>query len=159
MYRFKTTFELMPEEIKHYVGIYAKKRSWPLIIVFSVLTAICLGGAIFSAALKRNLLIAAILAAAAVLMFLMIFISRSITKKLYIKKPPFALGPYVSIELSDGFLHVNCSGNMKSYPQGYLEMDIKNGSYILTRKKDIVVLPRRILTSLIVGELAKFFSS
>lgn len=149
MYMFKTALEMTPEEIQLYTGVYAARRSRPAVAVLLVLTA-----AVAAAAKMRSPL----LAAAAVFTFAMIFIYRLALRKIYGKKPPFAIGPYVSIELRDGFLHVNCSGKMKSYPPGYLEMDIKNGSYILTRKKDMVVIPRRVLNRLIVGELAKFFA-
>ena len=156
MYRFKTSFELSADEIKHYVKIYAKRRRKPFVIALSALTCIFILGAVFFAAVRKDILFAAVSAGAAVLSVIIIAAVCAVFKKIYLKEPPFVIGPYITIELSDGFLHVNCSGNMKSYPQGRLEADIIDGDYILTTKKDMVVLPHRILTRLIVGELINF---
>ena len=62
------------------------------------------------------------------------------------------------MEIRDGYFNINCSGVMKGFPKGYLNGKItKNGDYILTNKKDIIIIPKEVVTPKIAEEIKDYY--
>ncbi len=158
MYRFRVMFEMSEEQIKKYIHHYEIRRDWPftLFITLSAVVFLCL--TLFTDIISTKML-KAVICAATVLIFLAVFLLfKFIRLKLLRKKPPFAIGPYLSMEIRDGYFNVNCSGVMKGFPRKYLNGRInKNGDYILTNKKDIIIIPKGTLNANMEEEIKEYY--
>ena len=157
MYRFRTTFELSPIQIKDYMKVYEKNISRPLVLAEIFTIIVCIFVSIYFFFIKLHILKGAICILCAAIIFLVVTIIRLVILEVLWQKEPFAIGPYVTLEL-DEFFHVNCSGQMKSYMKGTLKKKVmKNGDYILYKKKDMIIIPYNVLTNHIRSEIDNYF--
>ena len=159
MYRFRVTYELSKQQIKKYIKIYQRKKDLP-ISLFLVLAMIVFLVLVIFFDIINTLLLKIIISIVIVLFFVSVYLLFNFIRfKILIKKPPFAIGPYITIEIRDGYFNVNCSGVMKGFPKGYLNGKInKKGDYILINKKDIIVIPSEVITPNIANELKTYFN-
>lgn len=158
MYRFRVMFELSEEQIKKYIRYYERRRDWPVTLFLALSAAIFLFLTLFSGIIGSISLKAIICAVIIVVFLIILLLFKVIRLKLLRKKPPFAIGPYLSMEIRDGYFNVNCSGVMKGFPRGYLNGKItKKGDYVLTNKKDIIVIPKDVLTQNMANEIKEYY--
>ena len=158
MYRFRVMFELSEQQIKKYIRYYERRRDWPVTLFLSMSAVIFLCLTLFSGIIVSKGLKAIICAATVLIYLLLLFLFKFIRLKFLKKKPPFAIGPYLSMEIRDGYFNINCSGVMKGFPKGYLNGKItKNGDYILTNKKDIIIIPKEVKKKKIAEEIKDYY--
>ncbi len=145
------------KQIKKYIGVYERRRDRPFVFIVIMIAVVFLSLTIFLDIINTlylKLIICAVVIAFVVL-FLMAF--KAIRKKYLRMKLPFAIGSHVTFEVRDGYLNINCSGIMKGYPPNSLKRKVTmGGDYILTHKKDIIVIPKNVLTPMVVDELENY---
>lgn len=168
MYRFRTTFELNQMQIRRFLLIYAKPvNRWSLIVFWSL--AVCMLGMAVYCVTKQDILRMVFFLIMAGICFVLQLVFCLVRLEILTKHPPYAIGGYVTLEMQDGFFHVNCSGQMKSYSKGDLikyEGNEKGADYILFKKKkplfgkrDMIVIPAEAMTDLIRAELDRFLKA
>ena len=158
MYQYRIMFELSQQQIKKYIKIYHRKMDWPISLFIGLCAAIFLV-LIWIFNIISNLSLKVTVSVCIIAIFLIIYvIFRAIRIGYLIKKPPFAIGPHISMEIRDGYFNVNCCGFMKGYPKNYLNGKItRNGDYILTNRKDMIVIPRAEINMNMAEELKEYF--
>ncbi len=158
MYQYRIMFELSQQQIKKYIKIYHRKMDWPIsffialcAVIFLVLTWV------FN--IINDLSLKIIVSVFIIVIFLIIFsIFKAIRIRYLIKKPPFAIGPHILMEIRDGYFNVNCCGFMKGFPKKYLNGKItRNGDYILTNRRDMIVIPKAEITPNMADEIKEYF--
>ncbi len=163
MYRFRTTFELSYFQMVQYVRLYAKRVDIPIRITMGSIGVVLLAIAVYFA-ITQKWFETAFFILMSVCSVISMFILTIVHQELLLRKLPFAIGSHITMELQDGFFHVNCSGQMKSYSKGDLtRVILTNGDYILWKKKnrlfqtrDIIVIPAEKLTELMRSEIEQF---
>lgn len=163
MYRFRTTFELNQMQIRRFLLIYTKPVNRCSFIIFLSL-AICMLGMAVYCLIGQNILKMLFFLIMAGICCVLQLVLCLIRLEILTKYPPYAIGGYVTLEMQDGFFHVNCSGQMKSYSKGDLmKYKGKEEDYILFKKKkplfgkrDMIVIPAEAMTDLIRAELDRF---
>lgn len=158
MYQYRTMFELSQEQIKKYIKIYHRKMDWPFTL-FIALCAVIFLVLTWVFNIINTLPLKVMVSACIIAIFLIIFvIFRALRLKYLTKKPPFAIGPHLSMEIRDGYFNVNCSGVMKGFPKRYLNGKItRKGDYILTNKKDMIFIPKSAMNANMADEIKEYF--
>lgn len=164
MYRFRTTFEMDQRQIRQYLKIYAKNIDLCVTIFFCLIGAGWIALTICVMALWLDWAHGLLFLILAAICFVIQYIFRLIHLEYLMKHPPFAIGGYLTMEMQDGFFHVNCAGRMKSYSRGDLiKRKNKMSDYILYRRKrnifvrkEMIVIPASVLTELMESELNHF---
>lgn len=164
MYRFRTTFEMDPRQIRQYLKLYAKMIDLCVTVFFCFIGAGWFALMITVMALWLDWPHGLLFLILSAICFVIQYIFRLLHLEYLMKHPPFAIGGYITMEMQDGFFHVNCAGRMKSYSRGDLvKHKTKSNDYILYKKKhnlfarkEMVVIPSTALTELIQLELDRF---
>ena len=158
MYRFRVGFELSDERIRQYIRIYENKKDWLLTIFFTVLTVafivyVFVGDWLDTMFLKGSAAIAAVIA-----FLFLIIIFKTLRRTLLFRKPPFGIGHYLALEMRDGFFNVNSSGSIKGFAKGELKQKkLKNGDILLTQGRDMIFIPKDVITPNLQEDLKGFF--
>lgn len=166
MYRFRTTFEMNQMQIRRFLLLYTKSANMRSLIVFVSLACVMLGIAVYFVVGQKNMLKMLFFLIVSGICCVLHMVLCLIRLEILTKHPPYAIGGYITMEMQDGFFHVNCSGQMKSYSKGDLMKYTGKGKiedYILFKKKkpffgkrDMIVIPAEVLTDLIRTELDRF---
>ena len=164
MYRFRTTFEMDQGQIRQYLKTYAKTIDLCVMIFFCLLGIGWLALTISVMALWLDWAHGLLFLILSAICFVIQYIFRLLHLEYLMKHPPFAIGGYITMEMQDGFFHVNCAGRMKSYSRGDLiKLKTKTSDYILYKRKrnlfvrkEMIVIPAAVLTELMALELDRF---